>query len=82
MSAFAQAKAYALARQAGVAKGIDARWEAMLPVFRGEIPLFVNADDYGQIEQAIHFARQNDLQMVPVGGKDAWQLTDLLRDSA
>jgi hypothetical protein len=71
-SAFAQAKAYTLARQAGVAEGIDARWEAMLPVLRGEMPIFINADDYGQIEQAIHFARQNNFQMVLVGGKDAW----------
>ena len=42
------------------------------PVLRGEMPLFVNADDYGQIEQAIHFARQNSLQMVLMGSKDAW----------
>ncbi|MFH2054772.1 MAG: amidohydrolase [bacterium] len=76
--AFAQAKAYALARAAGADKGLDTRWEAMLPALNGEMPLFIQADDYGQIEQAIHFAHENQLRLVLVGGKDSWQVADLL----
>lgn len=79
--AFADAKAYYLARQAGVDKGLDERWEAMTPLFTGDMKLFINADDYGQIEQAVHFAKDNGFKMILVGGKDSWQLTDLLREN-
>lgn len=78
--AFKDARAYYHARLTDPTMNIDLRWEALMPLFRHEVPLFVRADDYRQIEQALEFARENDLRMVLVGGRDAWMLADLLRD--
>jgi imidazolonepropionase-like amidohydrolase len=78
--AFKDAKVYYHARLTDPTTNIDLRWEALLPVFRHEAPLFVRAGDYRQIEQAVGFARENDIRMVLVGGRDAWMLTDLLRE--
>ena len=79
--AFEQAKGYALARAAGVDKGLDERWEAMLPALSGEQPIFIHANDYGQIEQAVHFAQENELEIVIVGANDSWQLAELLAEN-
>ena len=50
----------------------------MIPVFTCEIPLFIEADDYRQIEQAVSFVTEHGFRMVLVGGADSWLLTDLL----
>jgi len=47
-------------------------------VLSGELPLFVHADDYRQIEQAAPFCKERGLRMVLVGGEEAWKVTDLL----
>ena len=53
----------------------------MVPVITGELPVFIMANDYRQIEQAVSFARKYDLSMILVGGADAWMLTDLLKEN-
>lgn len=73
-----KAKAYQLAKQAGQISQLDSRWEAMLPVFAGERPVFVHADDARQIRQALQFARHYQLKLTIVGGLDSWQLADEL----
>ncbi len=77
--AFAAARSYYVAKQVRPNIAEDERWEAMLPIFRAEKPLFVRADDYRQIEQAISFADENDFHMVLVGGRDSWMLADQLK---
>ena len=79
--AFEDARAYLRAKQADPDIGIDQRWEAMLPLFSGKLPLFVHANDYRQIEQAINFAREQDVRMILVGGREAWKLTDILKEN-
>ena len=76
--AFDDAQAYRLAKAADPKTPVDSRWEAMLPVLSGEVPVFVHADDYRQIEQAINFTKERGLRMILMGGDDAWKLTDLL----
>lgn len=79
---FDDAQAYCLARQANPNIKVDLRWEAMVPVLTGEQPVFIMANDYRQIEQAVSFAKEYNLTMVLVGGSDAWMLIDLLKENS
>jgi len=76
--AFDDAQAYRMAREADPKTPVDARWEAMLPALKGELPVFVHAGHYRQIEQAIAFCKERGLRMILLGGDDAWRLTDQL----
>lgn len=79
--AFEDSKQYWLAKkgnQTGDFK-IDARWEAMVPLWEGKVPLYVDAGEYKQIEAAVALAKKYNLRMILVGGDDAWMLTDLLK---
>ncbi|HEY0922631.1 amidohydrolase family protein [Rheinheimera pacifica] len=75
---FQAAKAYYDAEQAGLNRGIDSRWHEMLAVFNGERPLFVHADDERQIRQAMLLAKEYNLKLTIVGGRDSWRLADEL----
>lgn len=75
---FVQAKTYVDAQAAGLNKGVDSRWQAMIPVFKGERPLFVHADDLRQIKQAMALAKEYQLKLVIVGGRDSWRMADEL----
>ena len=75
---FQQAHAYYLAEQAGLNRGKDSRWHAMLAFFDKKLPLFVHADDPRQIRQAILFAKQYQVKLVIVGGRDSWRMAEEL----
>lgn len=75
---FADARAYRKARQAG-SKRIDVRWEAMLPVLEGELPLIVTADEIQQIQSAVAFADREQVRMILYGGYDAPHCAELLK---
>lgn len=78
--AFATARAYKKAREgAAGTTDFDSRWEAMLPVFRGELPVFVHANEIRQIEAAVAWAKTEKLKITIVGGLDAWRAIDLLK---
>src|SRR3990172_3909794 len=79
--AFEDSKQYWLAKkgnQTGDFK-IDARWEAMVPLWEGKVPLYVDAGEYKQIEAAVALAKKYNFRMILIGGNDAWMLTDLLK---
>ncbi|MCB1094584.1 MAG: amidohydrolase family protein [Verrucomicrobiae bacterium] len=57
----------------------DLRLAAMEPVINRELPIFVHADGVGQIESAAAFAERENLEIVLVGGQDAWRVADLLK---
>ncbi|MBI5266415.1 MAG: amidohydrolase family protein [candidate division Zixibacteria bacterium] len=78
---FDNARAYAIAKKADPSMKIDSRWEAMLPVISGELPVFIGASDYRQIEQAVNFARAQKIKMILVGGAEAWKATRLLKEN-
>jgi imidazolonepropionase-like amidohydrolase len=80
---FLEARAYAKARAANAAGGrsdfaVNPPWEAMLPVVSGEIPIMVHAEDIRQIKAAVIWAQTNNYKIVIVGGRDAWQVAELL----
>lgn len=82
--AFAQARAYRAAQAAagkiaGVRHESDSRWEAMIPVFEGRLPVFVTANEAKQIQAAVQWAQEENLKLVIVGGQDAWRVTELLQ---
>jgi hypothetical protein len=92
---FEQAAAYARARAADPSVPVDIRWEAMRRVFppgdkagaRGaangatveQVPVFVLAQDYDQINAAVGFASKHGLKCVIVGGREAPLCADLLK---
>jgi imidazolonepropionase-like amidohydrolase len=88
--AFDDARAYQSARKANGASGdekgngkphpIDARWEAMLPVLDGKVPVFVWADELRQMESAVAFAAKHKVKLVILGGYDAVRCADLLKE--
>ena len=89
---FDDARAYMTAKEnVGAANGtsggasgashqdFDARWDAMIPLLRGQIPLAVNANEVQQIQAAVAFAQQEKVKLVIVGGADAPLCADLLK---
>jgi imidazolonepropionase-like amidohydrolase len=79
--AFADARAYLTARKAGVAIPSDIRWDAMIPVLEKSQSLYVVANDYRQIIEAIDFAKEQDVRMVIVGGSESPRAATRLRDA-
>ena len=82
--AFADARAYMSAKKAEAAKEIpyhatDLRWEAMIPVLEKKIPVFVNANEIQQIEAAVQWAKEENIKIVIVSGRDSWRVAGLLR---
>jgi len=57
----------------------DRALAALVPLARGEVPALLPADRAADIRDAIEFAREMNLKPVIVGGRDAWQVTDLLK---
>jgi imidazolonepropionase-like amidohydrolase len=82
--AFANARAYMNAKKAEQLKGVayhdtDPRWQAMIPVLEGKIPVFVDANELSQIQAAIVWAEQEGVKLVIVGGRDAWLVRGQLK---
>jgi imidazolonepropionase-like amidohydrolase len=59
----------------------DLRWEALMPVFDGKLPLFVHANTLAQIEAALAWAKEMQFKIVLVGGEDAWRVAPQLKES-
>ncbi len=83
--AFAAARAYMKAKEAEAQKGAayhetDARWEAMIPVLKKEIPVFVSANEVKQIQAAVQWAEDENLRLIIVGGRDSWRVARLLKE--
>lgn len=57
----------------------DLRLEALQPVLKGELPLFVHANELAQIRGALSFAAKYKLKITLVGALDAWRVADELK---
>jgi imidazolonepropionase-like amidohydrolase len=76
---FTEAKTYCGARLKDV---VEMRYEAMCGLFDGTKTLYVHADDVKSITEAVYFKNQLGIKsMVLVGGYDAWQVAELLRNN-
>lgn len=85
--AFRDARAYQKAKNAEQQKGIpyhniDVRWEAMIPVLEGKVPVMVVANDIQQIQAAVAWAAEENLKLILLGGADSWRVTDLLKKNS
>ncbi|MGE0711772.1 MAG: amidohydrolase family protein [Planctomycetota bacterium] len=83
-AAFREGRAYAKARRApGSTREVDPKWEAMLDVLApaGGRPLrvAVHAETLAQIQAALDWARAERLEIVLVGGADAWRVARKLK---
>src|SRR5205814_1005628 len=81
---FANARAYMNARQSharapSTQPDFDARWEAMIPLLEGKVPLIVTANELRQIEAACAFAEREKLKLIIAGGYDSPLAADLLK---
>ena len=76
---FDDALAYREAKAAGRSVERDLRFDAMIPVLEGEAPLYVDADDYRQIVEAVAFTRDYGIRMILAGGREAYRATELLK---
>lgn len=78
--AFRDARAWLAARTADESVPVDVRLQALAPALRGEVPVFVLADELEQIESAVLWATGAGLRPVIVGGRDAVACAALLRE--
>ena len=58
----------------------DLRLEGLLPVINGDISIFIHANEVRQIESAVHWSSRHGFDIVLVGGKDSWRVTELLKE--
>ncbi|MGH8020552.1 MAG: amidohydrolase family protein [Opitutaceae bacterium] len=80
--AFLDARAYLRAKESGVGgHDADLRWEAMIPVLKRELPVCVHADDLVQINAALDWAKEAEVNMILVGGRDAWRVATRLAEA-
>ena len=76
---FDEARVYMKAREGNSAlHPEDVRWEAMIPALNGDQKVIVHADEYQQIESALDFAAEQELDIVIFGGRDAAKLGERL----
>lgn len=73
--------AYVNARKNTPSKTIDLKWEAMRPVLNGTQPLFIHANDYRQIEDAIQFAKIKKLDIILVSSGDLDKSLKLIKQN-
>ncbi|WP_395139244.1 amidohydrolase family protein [Armatimonas sp.] len=73
-----EARRYQVARNANPKTPRDVKFEAMLPVLEGKVPLFVNANSKQEIETAVRWAKKEGFPLVIVGGSQADECTELL----
>jgi imidazolonepropionase-like amidohydrolase len=52
---------------------------ALVPAVRGQMPVLFTAERAAEIRAAVDFAREMKLKPIILGGRDAWQVTDLLK---
>lgn len=75
---FATARAYRDAQASGRPHDSDLRWEAMVSVVNGDVPVVVSANSVQQMQDAIAFGEAEGLRIVLRGAADALLIADHL----
>ncbi len=57
------------------------KFEAMRGLFDGRKKLYVHTNNVSTIVEAAMFGKEYDLNLVIVGGRDAWMVTDFLKEN-
>lgn len=76
---FAEARAYRDAVKAGQNVRTDIRYAAMIPAIDKKIPVVVAAEGAAQINDAITWAKSENIRLVIRGGRDALFVADRLK---
>ncbi len=74
---FDESKAYA---EKAKPETINLKFEAMKGLFDGSKQLYIHTNFAKAMMEAILWAKEYDITPVIVGGKDAWQITDFLKE--
>jgi imidazolonepropionase-like amidohydrolase len=82
---FKDARAYLAARESANQSEIpfhkkDLKLEALLPVLKGELPVWITANSLQQIEAGISWSEEQSIKMVLVGGTEAIYAKELLKE--
>ena len=65
-------------RKAEHKQNTDLRLESMIPFVIFKNPIHIKANNVRQIEAAVKWSNKNDLNIVIVGGRDAWMIPEIL----
>lgn len=77
---FESARRYQTAKSVGGSLiGLDPKFEAMLPVLDGKLPVLIRADREKTIREALQFAERQRIRMVLHHGQDAWKVAAELK---
>jgi len=76
---FAEARAYRDAKAANQQMRTDTRYAAMIPALNREIPVVVAAEGVAQINDAITWAKEENVRLIIRGGRDAIHVADRLK---
>jgi imidazolonepropionase-like amidohydrolase len=60
---------------------VNLRLEAMGPVLNRTIPVHVSANSARQIRDAVYWASRQNVNLVIVGGRDAWRVAEVLAEN-
>jgi len=75
------AQAYMKAREAGADIDLDAKLEGLIPVLKGEMPLLIAAGEKNQIESALDWAAERELEnIILLSGPDAQYVAERLAE--
>ena len=81
--AFEDARAYMVATESKKAGDnflkTDVRWDAMIPVLKRDLPVWIRANSLLEIESAVSWSDKHNLKVVLVGGIEACHYADLLK---
>lgn len=76
---FGEARAYRDAVAANQQPRSNSKYAAMIPVLNRDIPVIVQADGVAQINDAITWAKEENVRIVIRGGRDAIHVADRLK---
>jgi imidazolonepropionase-like amidohydrolase len=62
-------------------ESIDLAMEAMQPYIKGELPVFIHANNAAGIRGIVAFAKKYKVKVVIEGGNEAWRVAKLLADN-
>jgi imidazolonepropionase-like amidohydrolase len=80
---FDDAEAYMKARNAGADIDLDAKLEGLIPVLKGDMSLLIAADEKNQIESALDWAAERELEnIILLSGPDAQHVAQRLAEEA
>lgn len=78
--AYAQAKEAAASDKSLPPRTVDLGLEALIPVIKGQVPIFVSADGESEIKGAVELAGKYNLKLIISGGDKAIKVASLLKE--